>query len=228
MVTPVRRFQSLESVTNNTLRYARSPYHRPNNRSAASNNPHNILYYHNSSNVRIPRLERATPDRGNVQTSPHMIENNVLKSYICKFKFGLFVFAFMSVLVFFGANFLTTGEIWRMGVEGGVVIAIAFIVLMIGGTILLYLSGYASASQDFPVIQQNSNDSTVIEQNRLEETPPHQEPTANHISVHQVDVQELPPPPYHIAVRLSNQNHTEGIQILDDQSPPPPYEKAIT
>lgn len=48
------------------------------------------------------------------------------------------------------------------------------------------------------------------------------------LSIHQSDLREMSPPPYHIAIRLANQNDSEEIQIYDDQSPPPPYEKAVT
>ncbi|KAF7272743.1 uncharacterized protein LOC143196873 isoform X1 [Rhynchophorus ferrugineus] len=227
MVTPVRRFQSLESVSNNTIRNNRSsPHHRPNRPAVSSNTQ--IFYYTNSSNVRIPRVERSL-GLDNTQTSPQILENNELKQYIRKFKFALLLFGLLSICVFFGANYLTTGQLWRLGVETLVIISIACVVLLLGGIILLYLDGNTmdTSGNHSDINQQNSTDSSNNQTNS-DEFQPAPDDIASSLSIHHSSLQELPPPPYHIAIRLSNQNNLETIQILDDQSPPPPYEKAVT
>ncbi|XP_076260922.1 uncharacterized protein LOC143196873 isoform X2 [Rhynchophorus ferrugineus] len=160
MVTPVRRFQSLESVSNNTIRNNRSsPHHRPNRPAVSSNTQ--IFYYTNSSNVRIPRVERSL-GLDNTQTSPQILENNELKQYIRKFKFALLLFGLLSICVFFGANYLTTGQLWRLGVETLVIISIACVVLLLGGIILLYLDGNTmdTSGNHSDINQQNSTDSS--------------------------------------------------------------------
>lgn len=48
------------------------------------------------------------------------------------------------------------------------------------------------------------------------------------LSIDDSDMREMSPPPYHIAIRLTNQTELEEIQIYNDQSPPPSYEKAVT
>lgn len=64
----------------------------------------------------------------------------------------------------------------------------------------------------------------------MEELPDHQEQQRTiQLSIHESDLREMSPPPYHIAIRLANhQVDLEAIQIYDDQSPPPTYEKAVT
>lgn len=129
MVTPVRRFQSLESVSNNGRYTRNSPGPRPNNRPPIHQNAH--IYYNNKytscfnkisntsvklvcfasfGNVRTPRTERErSSNASNDPATPQTMENNELDSYIRKFKFALLTFAVFSVCVMFGANYLSTG-----------------------------------------------------------------------------------------------------------------------
>lgn len=67
----------------------------------------------------------------------------------------------------------------------------------------------------------------------MEELQDHQEDQRTiQLSINESDLREMSPPPYHIAIRLTNHHHhqvdLEEIQIYDDQSPPPTYEKAVT
>ncbi|CAG9773839.1 unnamed protein product [Ceutorhynchus assimilis] len=225
MVTPVRRFQSLESVSNNGLRHhgRTSPGQRPNNNTRPTIH-NNILYYNNVTSSRPSRLERERSLDNVEQTSPQTLDNNELESYIRKFKFALLAFALFSICVMFGANYLSSGQLWRLGVETLVIISVALVVLLLGGIIILYLD----ERQNSATTSQQTLETTSPNQlnNDLQERPSvdYQRPTRLSIA----DVQEMSPPPYHIAIRLANQNDLEEIRIYDDQSPPPPYEKAIT
>lgn len=223
MVTPVRRFQSLESVSNNGLRYSRSsPCHRPN-RAPVHNNGQQIVPYNASS---VPRNDRERSSGAETnQTNSQTLDSNELKKYIRQFKITLISFALISVCVFFGANYLTTGQLWRLGVETLVIISVALVVLLLGGIILLYLDERHNSASALMESQQNME--ACNDELQLDDLEQRSEQRPSDLSI-QSDIQEIPPPPYHIAIRFSNQNDLEGIQIIDDQSPPPPYEKAVT
>ncbi|KAL1497745.1 hypothetical protein ABEB36_008651 [Hypothenemus hampei] len=228
MVTPVRRFQSLESVSNNGLRHTRSsPGHR-SNRPQLHSNAH--VFYNNLTDPRTSRIdsERSTEILDNEQS--HQIqtqENNELESYIRKFKFALVTFAFLAICVLFGVNYLTTGQIWRLGVETLVIISVALVVLLLGGIIILYLDERQSAATTTIIHQQSlESNNDQLQLNSLDEQPVSQIPTL--LSINESEIREMSPPPYHMAVRLTNHIHLDDIEIYQDQSPPPPYEKATS
>ncbi|XP_066251500.1 uncharacterized protein [Euwallacea similis] len=224
MVTPVRRFQSLESVSNNGLRYSRtSPGHRPI-RPAVHSNAH---IYYNSTINRTPRFEQERSIDIEDQAAVQTLGGSELESYIQKFKFALLSFAFLSVCVMFGANYVSTGHIWRLGVETLVVISGTLVILLLGGIIILYLGDKQNTTHLTMIHQQSfetSNDQFQLDD--LQDHSHQQRPTQ--LSIHETEMREASPPPYHIAIRLTNQVDLEEIQIYDDQSPPPPYEKAVT
>ncbi|KAH1015818.1 uncharacterized protein LOC109538379 [Dendroctonus ponderosae] len=221
MVTPVRRFQSLESVSNNGLRYNRSsPGHRPNRQ--ATSNAH-VVYYNTSPNVRIER--EISVDVDHEETNAQNLENIELELYIHKFKLALLGFAFLAICVLFGANYLSTGQLWRLGVETLVVISVLLIVLLLGAIIIMYLDERHNANVAIANQQNAERRSIQLETEYAEEQEP-QRPTQ--LSIDDSGMREMSPPPYHIAIRLTNQTELEEIQIYNDQSPPPPYEKAVT
>ncbi|KAG5890766.1 hypothetical protein JTB14_016503 [Gonioctena quinquepunctata] len=210
MVTPVHRFQSIESVANNGLRLNRSPgYHT---RVPVQCSP-TVHYNGSSSNVCMPHVGRSSEMLGPGHTP--RIRNNV--SPTSKLKCGMWIFFALVTFFLAGAKYLFHGI--NIGVEVLAFCSLLVVVLIIGGLISLCeaMVSYSPANT-----QVESPVPRVSERQEPEETS-HQQVTA---SLSQNST-EMPPPPYHIAVMLSPQNDLDSIQVIRD-SPPPSYEKVVT
>ncbi|XP_018561223.1 uncharacterized protein LOC108903494 isoform X2 [Anoplophora glabripennis] len=210
MVTPVHRFQSIESATNNRLRYARSPGYHPRIHSQV---PPTVHYNGSSSNIRMPHMGRSLEMIAPGHT-PTARNNNSPKS---KLKCGVWIF--FAVVTFFlaGAKYYFHGI--NIGVEALVFCSLLVIVLIIGGLISLCEAITSYSPTHTPIDAPNM---ATPEQQEIEETH-NQVPTP----AMPQNSSEMPPPPYHIAVMLSPTADLDAIQVIRD-SPPPSYEKAVT
>ncbi|KAJ8972624.1 hypothetical protein NQ314_000080 [Rhamnusium bicolor] len=193
MVTPVHRFQSIESVANNGLRYTRTPgYHAR----AHTQCPPSVHYNGSSSNIRMPQMGRSLEmiAPGNTPTT----RNNA--SPTSKLKCG--------VWIFFAIN---------IGVEALVFCSLLVIVLIIGGLISLCeaITSYSPSNtpieapvqmteQQEPEDSRNQVPSSALHQNSAEMPPP-----PYHIAVmlspqNDMDtihvISDSPPPSYEKAV----------------------------
>ncbi|XP_044252955.1 uncharacterized protein LOC123003945 [Tribolium madens] len=210
MVTPVHRFQSIESVANSGLRYARSsgyhsraPLHcQPSvhYNGAATSVRNNSQMGRSLEIITTGQIHTPTPRRHGTPTA--------------KFKCGVWVF--FAIVTFFlaGAKYYFHGV--NIGMEAFAFCSLLVIILIIGGLVSLYeaITATANAPQEENVAVAPVTD---------------QEDTHNQVpsSLMPPAAAELPPPPYHIAIMLPSQNDTESVQIIRD-SPPPSYEKAVT
>ncbi|XP_023012113.2 uncharacterized protein isoform X1 [Leptinotarsa decemlineata] len=212
MVTPVHRFQSIESVANNGLRNNRSPgYHE---RLPAQSPSSSVHYNGSSGNIRIPHVGRSLEMIAPGHTAT--IRNNV--SPTSRMKCGVWIF--FALVTFF----LAVAKYYFHGINIGVEVlafcSLLVVVLIIGGLISLCeaVISYSptNTNVEAPVLQ-------VAERQTESEENRHRQVST---SLSQNSA-ELPPPPYHIAVMLSPQNDLDSIQVIRD-SPPPSYDKAVT
>jgi len=206
MVTPVHRFQSIESVANNGLRHARSPgYHsRPHWQSS-------VHYNGASSSIRNNHMGRSLEMISAGQTHTPCPRRNSTPT--AKLKCG--VWAFFAIVTFFlaGAKYYFHGV--NIGMEAFAFCSLLVVILIIGGLVSLYeaITSTANAAEgelvaSSPHAEQQEDDSHI-------QVPTLIPPSGA----------ELPPPPYHIAIMLPL--HNETVQVIMD-SPPPSYEKAVT
>ncbi|KAJ8923038.1 hypothetical protein NQ315_001586 [Exocentrus adspersus] len=209
MVTPVHRFQSIESVANNGLRYtSRTPgYHAR----VHSQVPPSVHFNGSTSNIRMPQMGRSLEIISPSHTPRH---NN---SPTSKLKCGVWIF--FAVVTFFlaGAKYYFHGI--NIGVEALVFCSLLVIVLIIGGLISLCEAITSYSPSHTPIEPSNvaaSDQQEAEEAHNQVAIPAVQQSTA-----------EMPPPPYHIAVMLSPTPDLDAIQVIRD-SPPPSYEKAVT
>ncbi|CAH1956524.1 unnamed protein product [Acanthoscelides obtectus] len=214
MVTPVHRFQSIESVVNNGLRCSRSTgYHaRPPVHCSPS-----VHYNGVSSNIRIPRVPQMGGSLEMVATAHNPTTRN-RHSPTSKLKCGVWIFFALVTFFLAGSKYYFHGI--NIGVEALVFCALLVVVLIVGGMISLcevifsYAPSYNAGSPSTQATDQSENQET--------HNIPAQTSTANNTPQHPA---EIPPPPYHIAVMLSPQNgNMDAIHVLRD-SPPPSYEK---
>ncbi|XP_068913505.1 uncharacterized protein [Tenebrio molitor] len=211
MVTPVHRFQSIESVANNGVRYARSPgYH---SRAPIHCQP-SVHYNGTTSSIRNNHMGRSLEmiTTGQIHT-PTPRRNSTPTA---KLKCGVWVF--FAIVTFFlaGAKYYFHGV--NIGMEAFAFCSLLVIILIIGGLVSLYeaITATANAPQGesltvAPIVEQQEDDTH-------NQVPSSMMPPGS---------AELPPPPYHIAIMLPSQNDTESVQVIRD-SPPPSYEKAVT
>ncbi|XP_022916217.1 uncharacterized protein [Onthophagus taurus] len=223
MVTPVHRFQSIESVAN--------AGRRNQNRGPG--------YYHARFIERTRGEQIDVPSNGEIHPCPVIEENltqgNALNrsndvlshsssalpretSSTAKIKCG--VWAFFAIITFFIAlaKFYFHGA--NMGMEALAFCALLVFILLVGGLVSLY-----EAVTSCPLHGQNSAQ-VSNEQNEIHEESS-QVHVPNDVPV-LVNPAEMPPPPYHIAIMLPTQDVNESLQIIRRDSPPPTYEKAVT
>ncbi|XP_049818265.1 uncharacterized protein LOC109600626 isoform X2 [Aethina tumida] len=209
MVTPVHRFQSIESVANNGLRSTRAPVYSPRLPYPQPNHCNG-----STSNVRSPNVGRSLEmiTNQNQTTTPRR-----LRRPTSKYKCGMWISFAMFFLFFAGFKYYMNGQV-NIGVEAVVFCLFLVLLLVVGGFISLFEAISKCSTTDSPPGDLTS--SQPEEQTSSEDA---NNPQGNGSS----NASELPPPPYHIAVMLSPQNELETIQVIRD-SPPPSYEKAVT
>ncbi|XP_056638257.1 uncharacterized protein LOC130446197 isoform X1 [Diorhabda sublineata] len=202
MVTPVHRFQSIESG----LRNSRSGYHARIPLHCSTS------VHYNGSSIRIPpAVTRSSEmvDSGQSPATRHV-------SSTSKLKCGVWIF--FAIVTFFlaGAKYYFHGI--NIGVEVLVFCSLLVVVLLLGGLISLCeaIVSYSPANNrpEMPIMR-------IVEEQEADEPIQDQGSSTTHVS------SELPPPPYHIAVMLSPRNDLDEIRVIRD-SPPPSYEKAVT
>lgn len=219
MVTPVHRFQSIESVATGGLRHPRAPsYHT---RFPLHVHPQCTPILRNN----VAGVNNSMQGLANEQSQNQTVTTGRANTPTAKLKCG--VWAFFAILTFFiaGAKYYFHGS--NMGIEALAFCSLLVIVLIIGGLVSLYeaLSKVPAATQTTPTRNPPSqNPSTSEQQQELTEEIPNQVPN----SIAPVASQtEMPPPPYHIAIMLPTHAENEPLTIIRD-SPPPSYDKAVT
>nr|CAH7728420.1 unnamed protein product [Callosobruchus chinensis] len=212
MVTPVHRFQSIESVVNNGLRCNRSTgYHaRPPVHCSPS-----VHYNGVSSNIRIPRVPQMGGSLEMVATA-HNPTTRSRTSPTSKLKCGVWIFFALVTFFLAGSKYYFHGI--NIGVEALVFCTLLVVVLIVGGLVSLCEAMLTYA----PANNRGSSSAQATDQSDNQETH------NNTASTTAANNAEMPPPPYHIAVMLSPQNgDMDAIHAIRD-SPPPSYEKVVT
>ncbi|XP_060521317.1 uncharacterized protein LOC132698978 isoform X2 [Cylas formicarius] len=218
MVTPVRRFQSLDSVVNNGLRHGGRPqqYHHP---IRSSGNHVQPMHYNFNATTPVQHSERSTEG----QVDP--LEDIGELPMISKCKCLVYMFFVLIVMVAV-TNYFVYGYPFVMGqITFMVVSSVSGILLLIAGSYFFVFKDLWEIRRESRLRRQQLTNNT--EQNQqpqvvVEEPPP--PPLQDSTE----DPSEIPPPPYHIAILLSPQSDLDTIDIIQDQSPPPSYEKAVT